>query len=128
MFIRFVTRTLDPRSGRRQGIFEAGGALRTSERMSAVDIEKLDEIRDWFIDHLPIPTRFSLSPKPHRKAQGISWFKDGASVYIGRMREYQSVLELYDVGIEMLRTDRPGYIVYEDDHQVVAYPFANTPC
>ena len=44
------------------------------------------------------------------------------------MREYQRVLEAYDIRLEMLRTERPGYIVYEDDHQVVAYPFADTPC
>ena len=128
MFIRFVTGTLDPRSGRRQGIFEAGGALRRSGGLSASDVERLDDLREWFIDHLPIPTRFSLSPRPHRKAQALSWFKDEATVYIGKMREYQRVLEEYDVRIEMLRTERPGYIVYEDQHQVVAYPFADTPC
>jgi hypothetical protein len=128
VFIRFVTGILDIRSGRRQGVFEAGGALRRSGRMSANDLERLDELRDWFVDNLPVPTRFSLSPRPHRKAQALSWFKDDAIIFIGRMREYQSVLESYDVRLDMLRTERPGYIVYEDDHQVVAYPFADTPC
>ena len=96
--------------------------------MSASDVERLDDLREWFIDQLPIPTRFSLSPRPHRKAQALSWFKDEATVYIGKMREYRAVLEEYDVRIDMLRTERPGYIVYEDHHQVVAYPFADTPC
>ena len=96
--------------------------------MSASDIERLDELREWFVANLPIPTRFSLSPKPHRKPQALSWFKDGATIYIDRMREYQRALEAYDVSVEMLRTKRPGYIVYQDDYQVVAYPFADTPC
>ncbi|MEO0980041.1 MAG: hypothetical protein AAFY24_22445 [Pseudomonadota bacterium] len=28
---------------------------------------------------------------------------------------------------EVIRTDRVGYIVYEDDVQIVAEPFADTP-
>ena len=49
-------------------------------------------------------------------------------MHIRRMREYQQTLETYGLTVEMLRTERPGYIVYEDEHQVVAYPFADTPC
>jgi hypothetical protein len=44
------------------------------------------------------------------------------------MREFQAVLESYDILVEMLRERRPGYVVYEDEHQVVAYPFSETRC
>lgn len=43
------------------------------------------------------------------------------------MREIVDVLTRYDIQTEMIRTNRPGYIVYEDDHQVTAYPFSDTP-
>lgn len=128
MFIRFVTANLDPRSGRRQGLFEAGAALRRTREMAVSHADQLDTVRVWFCDNLPVPTRFSLSSRPHRKAQALSWFKDAATQHIHHIREYQRILELYGVAVEMLRTDRPGYVVYEDNFQVVAYPFASTPC
>ena len=128
MYLRFVVGRVDPQSRRRQGLFHAVGALRASDRVSPSDVDRLNGLRDWFADNLPVPTRFSLSPKPHRKAQALSWFKDDAASHIGRMREYKEVLETYDVAVEMLRTRRPGYIVYEDYCQVVSYPFADTPC
>jgi hypothetical protein len=66
--------------------------------------------------------------KPHRKAQAISWFRDTATEQIGRMREYQAVLESYGYVVHMLRDRRPGYVLYQDEHQVVAYPFSDTSC
>jgi hypothetical protein len=36
-------------------------------------------------------------------------------------------LEDKDIGVRELRTERPGYILYEDEHQVAAMPFAETP-
>jgi hypothetical protein len=38
-------------------------------------------------------------------------------------RELAAILEAHDIRTEMLTTDRPGYVVYEDDYQVVAEPF-----
>lgn len=35
------------------------------------------------------------------------------------------ILEQHNVYVRVLKTDRPGYIVYEDQHQVVAEPFAD---
>jgi len=128
MFIRFVIAGRDKGSGRRQGLFQAAAALRESGRMSAADLERLDELQRWFDEHLARPERFSLSPRAHRKAQAISWFRDSASDQIGRMRDYQALLESYEIAVEMLREKRPGYVVYEDEHQIVAYPFADTLC
>ena len=44
------------------------------------------------------------------------------------MREYQRILEAHGIVVEMLVTQRPGYIVYEGAYQVAAYPFADTLC
>ena len=44
------------------------------------------------------------------------------------MREYQRLLEAYGQNVVILRTKRPGYVVFEDQYQIVAYPFADTPC
>jgi hypothetical protein len=40
------------------------------------------------------------------------------------MRELAAFLDNKDVHVEELMTERPGYTVYEDEHQVAAVPFA----
>ncbi len=126
MFVRFVTNQKDRRSGRRQGLFAAVSDLRKTGRLSDWDERKLDALREWFEINLPVPDRFSLSPRPHRKAQAISWFRNTSVESIARIREYAALIEDYGVLVEMIRTERPGFIVYEDEYQVVAYPFADT--
>lgn len=128
MLIRFVIASRDEDSGRRQGLFQAADELRASGRMSGTDEQRLNEVEQWFRDNLPVPKRFAVSSKPRRKAQAISWFRDTATEQIARMRDFQVILESYGVAVEMLRERRPGYVVYEDDHQVVAYPFSETRC
>ncbi len=128
MFVRFVIADRDPDSGRRQGLFQAAGDLRRSGGMSAEDVERLDRIEQWFRKHLSAPTRFSVSTKPHRQARALGWFKDTATEHIKNVRDFQDLLDVYGKQVEMLRCERPGYVVYEDDHQVTAYPFADPPC
>ncbi|MBA3511548.1 hypothetical protein [Sphingomonas sp.] len=128
MFIRFVIASRDEDSGRRQGLFQAADELRASGRMSGSHEQRLNEVERWFRENLPVPKRFAVSSKPRRKAQAITWFRHTATEQIARMRDFQTILESYGVGVEMLREKRPGYVVYEDEHQVVAYPFSETRC
>jgi hypothetical protein len=43
------------------------------------------------------------------------------------MREFQRILGAYGIAVETIRTRRPGYVVYEDEFQIAAYPFSDTP-
>ena len=36
-----------------------------------------------------------------------------------------ALLEDYGIFIQVLKVSRPGYVVYEDEHQIVAEPFSN---
>jgi len=42
------------------------------------------------------------------------------------MRELATILEGQGISIEVLQTEKPGYIVYEDNYQVTADPFTET--
>jgi hypothetical protein len=126
MFIRFVVSMLDLRSGRRQGLFQAAADLRDTHALRDHEESRLQEIRDWFNKYLEKPSRMSLSPRPHAKDQELSWFKDTAAEHISQMRAFAAILELHDIQVEIIKTDRPGYIFYEDDFQVAAYLFADT--
>lgn len=43
------------------------------------------------------------------------------------MYQFAAILEANGIGVEVLRTNRPGYIAYEDAYQVTAEPYADTP-
>ncbi len=125
--LRFVVSQLDPDSGRRQGLFQAAASLEDRGALAVHEIGDYREVVNWFRENLAKPDRFSISTRPHARAQALSWFKADSAAHIAKMRALQRILEAHDVGVDVLRTERPGYIVYEDEHQVAAYPFADTP-
>lgn len=127
MFVRFVVNEIDRDSGRRQGLFQAMRSLQDSGVLSIQDVELVDAIRRWFSEHLKKPRRLAISSRHHGKAQALSWFKDTATNHIAKMREFAKVLERHGMTVEMIKAKRLGYILYEDEFQVAAYPFGDTP-
>jgi hypothetical protein len=126
MFVRFVVQVLDKDSGRRQGLFQALSDLECEGVLLPHEQATYDEIYDWFRANLKKPDSFSRSSRPHAKNVAIGWFKDAATEHIAKMREMSHILAAHGVVVETLRTERPGYIVYEDAHQVAAEPFRET--
>jgi len=122
MFVRFVVHEIDGDSGRRQGLFQALRALEDSGALNIQDAKSLDAIRGWFNEHLEKPTRLASSSR-----QALSWFKDTATNHIEKMREFAEIFERYGVPVEMIKARRLGYILYEDEFQVAAFPFSDTP-
>jgi hypothetical protein len=94
----------------------------------AYEQERWDHIRRWFGKHLKIPTRFTAAKPPYyrKKKRAISWFKDSARHHLALIREVVVILDHHGVFVRLLKEKRVGYIVYEDDHQVVAEPFRDT--
>ncbi len=43
-----------------------------------------------------------------------------------RIHELAELLDRYDVGSEIVTSERPGYVIYEDDAQIIAEPFRDT--
>ena len=130
MFIRFVVNKEGEESGVPAGVFHA---LRRLEEIGVLDEAESVLMRQyyrWFKDNLKTPTKLtrSNSKAPYRKKRkAISWFKDTATEHLRRIRDINAILEQHDVRVRMIATDRPGYIVYEDDFQVAAESFADTP-
>jgi hypothetical protein len=126
MYLRFVVDYIDRDSGRELGVFHAVGNLRDWGRLSRDEEARHNAIRKWFNENLEKPTRFTAAKPPfyRKRARAISWFKDSARDHISRVRELVAMLEHHGISVRMLTTDRVGYIVYEDEHQIVAEPFA----
>ena len=127
-YIRFVVAEVHGVSRKELGVFHAILRLREEGRLQAHEVHLHDSTRQWFNDNLEKPTRFTASKPPHYRKpnKAISWFKDSASAHIAHMRDLVAVLENHGVPVEMLKTDRVGYVVYEDEFQVVAEPFSDS--
>lgn len=125
MYVRFVIAKPHPNTGVQTGIFEATKLLPKIGQLPDWDEVRLAELTKWFRDHLPPPTRVARSRRPNGHHAAASWFKASAHLHIGQARELAALLEANDIPTAMLTTDRPGYIVYEDDYQVLAEPFRN---
>lgn len=128
MYLRFVVADIDEDSERDLGIFQAVATLRSEDKLHSHEEEQHDLIREWFDDHLEKPTRFTASRPPfyRKKNRAISWFKDTAHEHLARVRGLVVILEHHCISVRMLKTNRVGYIVYEDEFQIVAEPFADT--
>ena len=125
MFVRFVVSYQDSQSQQPKGIFQACRDLRDADHLDAATEAWADQIFAWFGAHLPRPDRLAWSSRANAPERGISWFRSSATDHVLRARELASLLELCGLQVELLRTDRPGYILYEDEWQVVAMPFAD---
>lgn len=126
-YVRFVIQQNDEESGRRQGLFQALSDLEHADLLLPHEQATWDETYEWFRNNLRKPLRLARSSKSHAKNVALSWFKDGAKEHIARMYALAHVLDAHGVMVDVIRTDKPGYIVYEDEHQVAAEPFSDTP-
>jgi hypothetical protein len=128
-FLRFVVAKKHPASGVESGLFDAAYSLCRSDDTTLADRHALRELLAWFEENLATPDRFNrTSSKGHyrRAPKGISWFRDSATEHIRRMHELKRIVEDNGHFVVTVEEDKVGYVVYEDDTQVIAEPFADT--
>lgn len=118
-YIRFVIGRKDYESHVEQGIFQAAAQALKSQNVTGSDADELYDLRAWFNENLEKPTAFGRD----RLSLGICWFKTGSTEHISRIWEMVNILERNGIYVKKIRTDRPGYIIYEDEWQLVAEPF-----
>jgi hypothetical protein len=125
-YVRFVTAAIDEYSGKRQGVFQAMSALIESREAPEHELEELHAIRKWFNERLRAPKRFARSRRRYAAPKAICWYKSTATVHVRRMHPICRILNGHDIRTEMITSLKPGYIVFEDEHQVTAVPFWET--
>src|SRR5690606_32733006 len=117
-------------SGVREGLFRAAYALSRDPSLSSGDRGELTGFLEWFERNLTTPDRFNrTTSKGHsrRAARGIASLKPSASEHIAQMHVLAGLLDRNGYATEMIKSERPGYVVYEDDVQIIAEPFKDTP-
>ncbi|NEQ53839.1 MAG: hypothetical protein F6K11_27535 [Leptolyngbya sp. SIO3F4] len=115
-YIRFVVGSESDSPRTQHGLFTEIESLRKEEKLQDYQVALVKDIFDYFNHHLPVPP---YSEK-NWSTDAISWFKDSAKSYIEKMRDLSIILEENDMLVRVLRTEKPGMILYEDEFQVVA--------
>ena len=118
-YIRFVVGRKDEDSQVEQGIFQAAALALEWDHIRGADAEELSELRAWFSSNLEKPTSFGRD----RRSLGICWFKVESDGHISRIWDMVRILERNGIYVKKIRTGKPGYVVYEDEWQLVAEPF-----
>ena len=128
-FIRFIVTGLHPESGVEEGLFGPAYSLRDNPALGEAERSSLSETLAWFEKNLKTPPRFNRTRSKgyyRRNTKGIAWFRDTASECISRMHVLKRVLESHGTAVTVVRETHVGYVLYEDEAQVVAEPFADT--
>lgn len=124
MYLRFTSDKIDERTGRPMGAFTVAYELLDEGELSKEEEVELRGLLAWFSAHLQIPTKFSRNRNDsHKNTQGISWIKDTANEVVSSLWGLKDFLERQGFSITVVRTERPGRVVYEDKLQVIAEPF-----
>jgi hypothetical protein len=128
-FLRFVVARLHPDSGVDDGVFRSAYRLRDNPDLGDTERSGLSETLTWFNNNLKTPGRFNRTRSKgcrRRNTKGIAWFRDTATEHISRMRILKRVIESHGHTVTVVHETHVGYVVYEDEAQVVAEPFADT--
>ena len=114
----------DRRTGKEKGLFTAAYSALRSGELYVYEESEMKEALKWLEKYLPIPDKFSKNRNAsHKNTNGISWFKPESTETLTHIRRIVAVLEEHGTKVKVLKTTRPGYVVYEDDYQIVAEPF-----
>ncbi|MDZ4309733.1 MAG: hypothetical protein U1A24_04130 [Cypionkella sp.] len=130
MYLRFVRPIKLNHMAARSGFFTAAYELRDQNPDPLTSL-RLEKHLAWFRENLHAPAKFTRSKSKGAwrvdDTKGLSWFKDTATEMLAQAHDLAALLNECGHPIEVLRSDRIGYIVYADLHQVIAEPFSDTP-
>lgn len=118
-FVRIQGRETAYRTGMPVGIFAAvhrlqeAGLLTDEEKAVYYEIDQI-----WFQENLPNPP-FYDDDKPGKP---ITWFKTATTGFmVKKLQPLMDMLEKYSKPYDIVYTNFPGRIVYEDEWQVAVY-------
>jgi hypothetical protein len=117
-YVRFVGGRPDEESQDDRGIFHVAALAVEWQDITGSDADQLNERITWFSENLEKPASFGRDAN----RLGICWFKTGATEHISRIWEIVQILERNGINVKRIRTDKPGYVIYEDEWQLVAEP------
>lgn len=106
------------------GLMTLAYRLLRSDNLNHAEDLQFRELVGWLESNVPIPERFARKRNvSHKHTHGVSWIRASAIDVLTHLHALANLARLQGYEIEILQTERPGYVVYEDQWQVVAEPF-----
>ncbi|ULL16853.1 hypothetical protein DVH26_21825 [Paenibacillus sp. H1-7] len=103
------------KTGKPVGIFGACWHLLRNNRISEEESTNFLAVNEWFKEQLPEPP-FYQDGNPNR---AITWFKVGSSEeMVTELQPLMDLLDKYHVQYDIVFSNYPGTIIYEDEYQV----------
>lgn len=115
-YIRFVVGTESEAPSKLVGLLTEVEHLRKGGLLEDYQSKMALEIFDYYNENLPCPPFSDKNWSP----KAVSWFQDSATQFIHRMWDLAFILEQNDMIVRILKTEKPGMILYQDKFQVVA--------
>jgi hypothetical protein len=114
-YVRFVVGREDVKIQVERGIFQAAALALEWGDIKGADANDLKKLLIWFGDNLEKPT----STGRDQSRFGVCWFKTDSTEHIARAWQMVHILERNGLHVREIRTDKPGYVIYEDGWQLV---------
>ena len=102
------------------GIVTTARALLDMGDLYDYEEELLEEHFEWLNDNLPCPPFSASLQEGTWSPHAVAWFKETAQEFVECFWNIVAILEEHDVPVRVLKTERPGKVLYEDEFQVVA--------
>lgn len=130
-FVRFVVPTWIHRESQAPiGVIGAAYELLRQGTVSHELRSELEQCIEWFEENLAVPDRFNRTKSKGwygRETRGISWLRTTAGEHLAAMAKLAACIATCGHATVEVRSERVGYVVYEDEIQVIAEPFRDTP-
>lgn len=116
-YMRIQGREIAYRTQKPVGVFILNWRRIRDGVYSKEDAELYDRTHKWFLENLPQPPFYGNDNENPDGA--VTWFKtENADVMLEHIEPLLELLEKYNIPYDVVYTDTPGEIIYEDDFQV----------
>lgn len=120
MFVRFVAATKDEDPWHADGVICTARSIRDAGEFAAAETAAVNAAFEWFNEHLPCPPFRDRLSRELWTENAISWYLATAQEPLERTWELAQLLAEHGIPVHVLRTLKPGRIVYRDGFQIVA--------
>lgn len=116
--IRLALLEVDEDSRTSAGVLTSAYRVMRDDDTTEQDRRALRELLDWFEANLPVPPALSYEGTE----RALSWYYPTAKEPIAKTWEIAEILGRQGIQVQLLKTKKPGFVIYRDEHQVVAFP------
>jgi hypothetical protein len=130
-FVRFVVPTWIHRESQAPiGVIGAAYELLRQDATSHELRMELEHWIEWFEENLPVPDRFNRTKSKgwyRRETRGIAWLRTSAADHLAAMADLAACIAKCGHATAEVRSERVGYVIYQDEFQLIAEAFRDTP-